>query len=444
MRTLGIALAVLLLVSGPLRAESTRDQELARHRIDVALERREAFVAAWLASTSQRQAEVRSLFQQSQRFTVPSVYSARESVLDDARRALEGRASGAAAEWGSLADSLDLRVVPGAAPPCEAGELGTAMTVHVSPIYPVAATRDVELELEWTLPNGDRVSARKEPVARTALRSSFEMYVRVPPGPPGDYWLRPRLHQDELVVDGTAVRVEVIANLEERVQALDPAGRARIFADLRLELGLRTATQPSLREILELGRLTDEAPKVRRIDSTGTPFQWTWSPAGVEPRAAVAVAALPGEDPSWFLAGATGEAWRAVAARRGWRLFGISATGRDGVARSFVQSLEEIRRLDPELPVWLVVRGEAVSRLILEVRGRNALPFERLVVSSLLFGDRLPRSLTGVPELFLQCFSADHDPEPVPGTDLTWVRRFAHPAVAELALPELIADWTSD
>ena len=95
-------------------------------------------------------------------------------------RALEPGADLTSSPEQALADTLSLRVVPGAFEPRSDG-FGEATTVYLTRTMDVAVEGDPILNLYWLGPNGEELRARREVIPRAIVRLGVvEMFIRPP------------------------------------------------------------------------------------------------------------------------------------------------------------------------------------------------------------------------------------------------------------------------
>ncbi|MCB9913762.1 MAG: hypothetical protein H6828_01275 [Planctomycetes bacterium] len=305
-----------------VRAE--RVAELRAAYAEAAPERRSAAEAALLAGVDPGRPALR-----------PPDFDA----LARARRALLGEAAPAPA-LDELAESLDLRVVPGCFAARAEGR-GEATTVAVTQLWR-APGRDADVTLWWTR-GEERERARSEPVAAASFAAGFEMYVRPPVSTPGRWALVAELRAGDASAWSRPVAVECVddlAALRARVAAdaslgAGAAGRAfatrfeRLFA-----LGVRSAAGVPSRQ-LESSRAAARGRSrrmARRCSSSRT--------RRCAKRRGLLLAATPGQaavelvDPAWSATGAATERRVRRRARRVAARTGAVARARRGPLRA--------------------------------------------------------------------------------------------------------------
>ncbi len=443
---------------------ATQDREqIERHLRNVFLERRLALEEAWEVAPEERREAVRGLFRDLSRMGVPAVYTNSAAVLTDARALLASsvaRVADLPLEQ-RIAASLDVVVLPGA---FSAGNGGEEVIARVLPVHTETLKkripREVEISLVWIAPDGSEVRARTEPVHRAALvMPGFEMYFRTPPSKPGRWQLVPEVRirdaSGERVGRGVGVPVYCVANLFDRFDRLagvEPAGESAVAAREALErallTGLRDATVPTIPELLSAaeGDGLSLARPVREAWGAGQTYRLA-SCEG-EARGEMVIIAPVLEDPEWSLVGPQVARWRALAEEMQVRIW-VTGVPIEGRGRPDLFSLLAARRAEvPDLPLTLVLRAPAFSRLqpALLRRQGEPLPFDRLVLSTVLLGQRPPKRLVSVPTLVFEPLERDGELTDIPqesGPSLHLVLRADPPRLAERDLPRAIAEWMS-
>jgi hypothetical protein len=449
-RALHGLLACVLLGTLPAAAQRVDDPNLERHLRNAYVERRAAFERAWLAADDAARARVREDFAERRRGGVPAVHHVSAADLATLTRELEGAARADAEAWGQrVADALDLRVQPGAFEPAR-GERGEPMIVRVLPLRAPGqgGADEVDLSLYWVGPDGREVRARTEPVHRDAfVLPGFEMYVFAPATDPGDWRLVPEVALGEERWRGRAVPVACVRDLFARFDRAVADGAPGAWKDaLRrgVEHGVRDATWGPLSELLERGAAAPAPPQRSAVAGVAA-ASVALAPAG-EARGIVVVVVPRAEDPEWSLVGPRGAAWRALPAA-GQHLVLTAAPIVAARGASALELCAALRALQPGLPLTLVVSGGDVGRLPIALAAAGGEPpIDRLVLHTLVSGDRAPRApLPGVPTLYAVPLDEDlarAEVEGAPG--VSWWRRADPPAIVELALPGELARWLAE
>jgi hypothetical protein len=334
----------------------------------------ESFLEAWSAADgARREAALREL----QRLMPPGAAagappSAR--ALGRAWRALvragaEPDAAGTALEL--LAESLELRAVPGVFAPAETGE---PLVVRVRSPQGLRPAGRLELALAWVAPDGAAQPARTSEAWPDAFAGlGFELFVRTPDGAtPGTWRLRLELS------DGT--RRALVPDAPIECLAPDAAGGegARASA-LRRELEAWRATGlPATAGLSAAALLDRRAGRFEPFETKGGPL-WAWRADG-ELRA-VAIVLSPARDaPMGPLCGVRGTAWREAAAAAGllvlpWR----AERGGDGLLADLPQVIAALAPGLERAPRVLVARGDSATRVALRPAERP--PFDAWVLS---------------------------------------------------------------
>ncbi len=316
-----------------------------------------------------------------------------------ATRAVEGDLRNTSLEaWCVLADSIDLRVVPGVFAAREEG-LGEPMTVNLDGIWKPAAPPEpeggVDLKLIWIAPDGLETVARSEPASVAALVEGFQAYIRPPVSDAAVWHLVLELRVGPGIIRGRPVPIECVEGLGETraqlaavaVEEASPLQR-RVLERLRLlrELGLRQASATRLSDWISLtgespGGLSLEALKYVRLDPEEI-VVWE-HPLGNGQRA-VLLLADAFESPADLLSGPRGRAWGDFAAKHGWRVLAAapSLPGQAGFqVAQLVQSLREQQGID-ELVV--VTRGDFGRTLPAHPQSEDLKGIDALVLSETL------------------------------------------------------------
>lgn len=420
-------------------------QESRRHAATVLEERRERLLALYSDADAEARRRAEGTLERLHSPGAGLVAPPSLRAVDQAARAIAGGLGGWLQE---LADSLDLRVLPGA---FEARAEGRApLVVIVEPLYPTSGVQDVELALFWLAPDGSEQRARREPVAPAAFQPpGFEMFITAPLGPPAAWRLVAEVERGGERARGIPVVVEGLADLRRRLDALgDPA--AGTGAALYRE-ALASLLQRGVRRLCDhpgsalLARLEGQDPDGPRPlavawrDEDGFEH-WVWvlgSP-DVAPEELVILLAASHESPEAAL---VRPAWAAYArAQRAWVL---STRLPDAAA----PLLEELRRHAVGAPTLVVARGDTVGRLLFGLLGRAELPFDGVVFSTLV-NDAPGEILPQVPRLLVApgghaSLESARAAGPATGARFLWLDGAHTPLLNEPALPELCARFVA-
>lgn len=444
-------LASLAASASPAGAQDPASLE--RSLRNLYLERRILFEDAWFEADADARGRARGLLRGRGAAGLPSLYSLSAMTLTEAYRQLaDGTPPHERSPATRLAESLDLRVVPGAFSAGRA-ERGEEMIVRVLPAYTNALRgelpEELDLGLVWIAPDGAERRARREPVHRAAMRMpGFEMYFRAPASEPGRWWLVPEVTLGDDVGRGIPVAVDCIANLFPRYDAIPPTeGALRALLERVLVQGERDARYPDVSALLAPGaaeRLAVHAPCAAVPEDPAT-FELA-PPAGAEPAdlktSEIVVLLTPGlEDPEWALTGRAGAAWRSLAEEHGAR---VVVTGRPvrGLGEpDLLGLLASLRETWPDARLTVVTRGRQASELGIATYGtRDDLPFDRVVQDTVLFGEGAPRRTIPCATLLFEPFEEAHAVD-VLAEDFVWVRHPDPPHLAALDLPATIGRW---
>jgi len=423
------------------------------HLRNVHLERHQALLAAWEVAAEPRRALVRDAFRARRSRGVPAVYQVSAQHLTELTRVLEGAADAInELSWEQrFACSLDLHVLPGAFT-AGAGGRGDEVIVRVLP----AMTRlfeplpeEVLLRLVWVGPDGQEIPARQEPVHRHAFRMpGFEMYLRAPGSSPGRWHLVPEVEREGRIGRGFPVPVDCVRDLFGRADrrlaapAEDPSHAAAHEAlTRRLHGGFRNRMAPPIGALLDGALL----PPLLSEGAEWAGAETLRLDAGPQqPRELVLVVAPALEEPDWVFAGAALEAWVDLAVGRHAWVFTTALPIRDPTGADVLGVLEGLRAALPDVPLTLVVRGPSVGRLSLALLGkRGALPFDRVVVNTVLPESAAPQRQFEAPTLLVAPLSEDAPLERVPGDGppLHWLKRADPPLVVAPALGAHVRGW---
>jgi len=357
---------------------------------NVYLERRLAFEEAWLAagdaSRALARAELRAVVEQGG--GEGGAFSARAWTEARARLAASSTERTLATR---VAESLDLRVLPGAFEARRSGE-GEEVVVRVLPAYTESFARalpeELTVALVWIAPDGREVRALEEPVHRAALvLPGFELYFRAPASEPGAWRLVPEVRLGDQHGRGVGVEVDCIRDLSSRFRARvssPAAGEGERRERQRLEdallRGLRDARGPSITELLDgsqTARLAFGAcPAVPGDERT---LELCGAPAAA--RECVVLLAPELEDPSWSLLGHAGAAWAQLVAEHGARVIVTARPLHDARGADLIGLLARLKDADPR-PGTTLVLGEASAERLRASWSAAAEVCDRVVIES--------------------------------------------------------------
>jgi hypothetical protein len=346
--------------------------------------------------------------------------------------------------------ALDLEVVPGAFEAAAAGD-GEPLTVRVYRLFGDGPTQAAELSLSWIDTLGRESVARVEVFGSAAFATpGFDMYIRAPLGPPGNYFLVPELRQGDARRRGVPVRVEGVERLRDRLATIPSDARAGLASEALLEHGLRSLAVSSLEARISHaeGARPNACFRPRRVGELDA-----WIYAEEEPRAVLVFVAPNGTPAGELFVGAFEGMWRALASDGDVAI--VSMAPRSGEGHAFSDALEALALEFEGAPLVLVARGDAVTRLQFFALGRN-LPIQAqvLVVAdqapgrglfrlpTLLVGPRKPELDSLAENLLQEALAA----QPRPGVLAEHLRIEEGPASAFLAeplLPGLVRAWLS-
>lgn len=121
-----------------------------------------------------------------------------------------------------FADTIDLRIVPGAFPEVDEGR-GRALEVWVRSLWHVPWRARLQVHLDWISPDGSRERVRSEPFGTESFAGrGFPMFIRSPLGPAGTWRLLPVLEVDGRFVEGRPAPVQAVEDLDFRMTLVDP------------------------------------------------------------------------------------------------------------------------------------------------------------------------------------------------------------------------------
>ena len=464
----GLAAAALA-GGGAAQVETIEPERRAVHLRCVRGERTLAFLEAWQAAGQGRRDLVLDLLEGGRRPRSGLLAPPALPLLDRARRVLLGEVEAASAEAGAdevaarLVESLDLRVVPGLFAARREG-LGEAMTVHVEPLYPADARCDLHLSLHWISPDGERIRARTEPVAASAFRQPFAMYIRPPASEPGTWRLVAEGQREDSVARGLPVAVECVREPAGRMEALreqvgERAGEERVLLEALEELrgaGLRTfvASTPA-RQLQMLEGAPDRSGVPRSLPgawqgSDGIArILWRLDPEPAARTERILLCLVPSHQPAdLLLGGVLGRAWREAASRGGWTvLTGHLPRNRGGeapLARLQRVLGEDDRYREARADLVCVASGTAVAELQLQMIGVAEPPFGRVVLSALTATSTPARFFDGLPRLLVapvgdpawRVWAEGRAPQ-----GYSWMEGQKVLVLNELSLPDYLLEW---
>ena len=333
------------------------------------------------------------------------------------------------------AESFDVQVLPGAFQAHATPRVDVA-TVRVWPLRQVAVPSAVTLRARWVLPGGESLDARTTVVEPRALAApGFDVFLTKPSGPPGAYGLEVDLSGAAGSV--IALRVEAVRDLERRAGGLRErylAGElpaelnalARDVLDL-LDAGARAPHGLGVEQVLASCEGTGDALPIVGVGLAERVNQG-FALAGVgEPLGTVVLLAPAAEAPDACLAGARGDAWRALAREHGLRIVSI----RHVPGRTLLEELAEAGlTLDDADRTLLVARGDAGLGAGLALGTQPGLASFTWVLQRARPGQGLPvRGLQIVP------------PDTIDSDDPDVAAALPHPFATDLALPSILDAW---
>lgn len=420
------------------------------------LERRALFLEAWEragADQQSRAARVLRLEREGARraSSTPSV-----RALTRAWRALtlDDEDPFAPPPLRELADSLDLRVLPGFFEGQESGK-PQPLTVRVSQLYLVNAETPVELTLTWKHSDGRTVHGRTEPIASRAFKGNgFIMYLRAPSVVPGAWTLEPKLEWEGESSVGVSISVLGIDHARELVEGAD----AQTVQDLELlrQYGIRPLFERSFLSTLGILPVEDETgwqgarplplddPALAKLQLESASV-WGLGIAETDsPRAILFLLPPDDERPETAFVGRLGSEWGRVARENEWWIITSRLPLVADDAPSVLKLAKVMGELHSEAKRVLVARGSALLSIQMARLRKPDWNVEHMVVSTVLGGSAPPRNLPSVSGLFLSS-DAHKKSEEVVGAEGApqWLfrRRTVPQIVTDLSLPGTIADW---
>jgi len=424
-------------------------------------ERERALLAAYHTADAEGRAAAEAILRAGRDPRAPELQPPDLAVLASAMRAL----SAADREpelhtWQEFADSIDLRVAPGAFEARLEGR-GEYTTVHFTNLWEVGIAGDLEIVLWWIAGDGRELRARGEGFPARSLREGFEMYIRPPVSDAARWTLVAELHTPKGLVRTGGVPIDCVPRFAERIEALQAAD-SPFLAPLKGSLaprlrplvvyGVRTADALPLFDwfVLGEGKAIDAPlrPVVLADFDDGLAEVWELTPAGEKPPTeAILILTSRGEHPTDLLAGASREVWTDFRDRTGRRVL--------------VATLRKPSTVGPEAALLFDhLRGAlGIEHLVVVARGTNGLLLppslklgedhgvDALVLAATPAARVAPRKPLGIPVLQIDSDAAAAGR--VAGTGPAggeWLRvSLTEPALfTALKLPELIAEWLDE
>jgi hypothetical protein len=349
-----------------------------------------------------------------------------------------------------LADSLDLRVVPGCFAAREEG-LGEAMVVHVSQLWP-ATSQDALLSLWWLGPNGERQRARQEPIRASSLERGFEMYVRPPVSSGGRYHLVPELEVGLRTVSGLPVPLDCVPGLEQltgRLRGTSPLSAGALGRTFRsrlgdlLELGVRSGSTTPLSEQLAILEGESELARPLAAESVEGLELVELGPAEAEESSGtmVLVASAPGGSALDLCTGVLGTGWSELARREGLRVVSASLPDTMRGPKPWLEVCEVLRRECDELIV--VATGELALLLPGELARGEERPIDALVLFETPAVRAPAPSAVIRPTLVLEGGAEAAGEELAGPPELRWLRlsRLEPDLALRAQLPRIVGEW---
>jgi len=464
-----------------------------RHLSAIWGERANAFFEAWAEAEPAARERARAALERDAGRGAPLDAWPSGAALERARAELVSAEGLRLDELARQARALDLQVRPGllelgggaraSLPPGEPD--GEPLVARVWSMVDGLKPRDAQLELAWLAPDGRHMRARGEPILAAAFGSpGFEMHFRAP-FDAAEWRLVLELEREGEHARGLELELPRVRALHARLAAVRELAREartralgadealeRLLAELELllEHGLRSPSwsDPELALALLESRLASPAPadcaswagpyqSLRASASASAPTSapspsqasaqpeaqseelalprwWASAPASA-PRAALVLLCPPSEDPAALLAhGPRARAWRDAAHARGLLLLATRAHEPQGPGLG--AKLAELRAACPRLPIALVVRGEALSRMLFALLETPRPAPDAFVITSRArnFGALFPQ----VPTLLLAPTAS------APARAPDWFAREPLeplPFLGELELPERACAW---
>ncbi|MEZ6018017.1 MAG: SUMF1/EgtB/PvdO family nonheme iron enzyme [Planctomycetota bacterium] len=441
-------------------ATSLSAEQRVAHAVGVFAERRAALIEEWRSSTDEGRAAARAHFLARRGLGLPAMLAPNEASLAIATRLLRGEVAPGAPYPAvvSLADALDLRLVPGA---LEAG-VATGATVHFGWAWTPQGARlpeSVTLRLAVVSPvpgEAHRVTTigAFACAPRGLTADGLDVPVLLPALDAGEHWLAFEVEDQGHVVPGFFVPVEVVEGLATQLAARPLPDESPLGALVRH--GVRGEGRGALTDWFQGD--AEVARRSAQVSSRATGF------LGVDldqpARLTVFVDVPPPSEPANWLAGSEGRAWRQL----------IQAASQDGGARVIALCFEARKALeagevdpaavtgtplgvfaaaaaaDPGASRVLVARGERLAALTALLEGQVDL-FQGLV---LVGGPNQPVPRGWGPTtdtagplvrttIVVECFAQVDSAAVSAVAPFVTVSRAAPPHVAALEVPALLA-----
>ena len=457
-----ILLAALLVLTSDANAKQTETEtELAVRslgRLRATHERRALFLNAWEQASAGEQARaIRILRLEREGATrLTATPSARELTRAWSTLTRSEEDPFEPSSLRLLADSLDLRVLPGAFEGKPEGK-PDHLTVRVTALYQEPIDHPLQVSLYWIHEDGREIRARTEVVAHRALSAiGFEMYVRAPTNLPETWSLVPEVSDGEESARGVPVTVMGLDQPEVLVREGDE-GTAKDLKLLRL-YGIRPLFLRAFQENLGVLSVDDQEAwrGARPVESALEPFSllraagvscWAVGVEGVDsPRKVLILMRPEDERPETALAGAQGRVWSEAARSNGWWVLAPDLPLHSPEGPSILSIASRLSKLLPDAERILVGRGSALVELQLAQLHDLDWSVDRLVLSVVLSPSGRPRNLPALPGLFLSSNALETGSESL---DLhaqemwLWEKRVEPPIITDLGLPLRLERWLS-
>ena len=383
------------------------------------------------------------------------------AVLASAAGALSGvPADPVLRTWQALADSIDLRVTPGAFEGREEGR-GEYTTVHFSKLWEVGIDGELEIVLLWISGDGLEVQARRERVPEESLRDGFEMYIRPPVSGAARWQLVAELHTSAGVVRTVGVPVDCVPRLEERRAALQAADstflpplKKSLASRLRplLVYGVRDNDALPLEDWFALGSgQTVDAPLrplVLPEFGDGLVDVWELSPRSEKPSTeAVLILTSRDEHPTDLLVGASREVWSAFQDRTGRRVLAAALPNPSTVGPGASLFFDHLRGALGIEHLVVIASWENGMLLPYSLKLGEDHGVDALVLAATPAARVAPRRPLGIPLLLVDSAAKEdgraRGEGPAGGP---WTRvSLTQPALfSALKIPELVAEWLDE
>ena len=408
-------------------------------------ERIEHVRAQYLAATEERRIAALAVFSGVRSAANPTGHSLGERELAMLPKVLDPLVDEALTVDQSLAQALELRVVPGAFESRVDG-LGEAVTVHLARGSTALPAGDSVISLHWVGPDGSKTRARREVIPAHVLGTGhFEMFIRPPVSQPAEWALVCEVGLGEDAGWSRPLKVECVERLSARREALKSSPRVELdgWTPMRSleELCLYGVRHPvlgasGLLELAEQGSYG--ALRAVRLPS-GLEMQ---IPGDNETKGCLIIVGGSTYSPLELAAGASSSAWQSFAKSEQLRVIFIDLplVAKEGKP-SMMMRMMELQEERSDEKMHLVAFGDAAG-FIPSMRLRHPeldLASVTLVSDSIRRGGRDPR--LDVKTLLVECSGSSPLPE--------WSREegFGSVVIREpfiLAgpfVPELIRSW---